>query len=373
MKDGRRVLDLGPPDRRYSPPVADKKSLAYAIGGAIAFAMVIVAGFTLFKDGPEPAPSPIPHRDIVGTEHKRYSQFNEEIVVRDFFQDEKGGFFLDVDCAWPIKTNTTFFLERHLAWSGIAIDANSSYAADWERLRPRSAFRNYLVTDHSGSLDKFYAADALGSVHKGRVFNDQIIVGTEIEVPSTTLNDLLEREGVERIDFLSMDIEESEPEALAGFDIQRYKPRLICIEASPSIREAILQYFSANGYERIEKYLEHDRINWYFKPLDEGQCATRAQSPWVAHWRPTALFRNGSLLELEPFVSTSGDFVALASVLTDTADVRHEDSRLAGNIGTEIPGVAGRRGQHRSIGDLVHVGDPLLLRLDGGLDGRESF
>jgi FkbM family methyltransferase len=253
--------------------------MGWLIGGAFVVVAIVFASSRFVETSPEsglvptPAPAPptakpAPTRDIVGTEHKRYSQFNEEIIVRDFFQDQKNGFFLDIGCAWPIKASTTFFLERHLGWSGIAVDANDIYEPDWVRLRPRSKFLTYLISDHSGSMDTFYAAEALGSIIKNRPFKDLVIVGTEIQVPSITLNDLLEEQGVESIDFLSMDIEESEPAALAGFDIKRYQPKLICIEASPSIRTWILEYFSDNDYERIDRYLEYDTVNWYFKPID---------------------------------------------------------------------------------------------------------
>ena len=84
-------------------------------------------------------------------------------------------------------------------------------------------------------------------------------------VPAITLDDLLEQNGVEKIDFLSMDIEGHEPAALAGFDIERFAPELVCIEASGD-KEAILAYFAEHGYERIDRYLEFDVMNWYFKP-----------------------------------------------------------------------------------------------------------
>ena len=102
------------------------------------------------------------------------------------------------------------------------------------------------------------------------MFRGQTIKGREVEVPSITLNDLLEKNGVSEIDFLSMDIEGSEPGALAGFDIGRFKPELVCIEAGISTRDQILTYFTANGYERIDAYLPYDKVNWYFKPKDSG-------------------------------------------------------------------------------------------------------
>jgi hypothetical protein len=63
-----------------------------------------------------------------------------------------------------------------------------------------------------------------------------------------------------------MDIEGSEPTALAGFDIERFRPELVVIEAAPDNRAAIAAYFAAHGYERIDAYLEHDAFNWYFRP-----------------------------------------------------------------------------------------------------------
>ena len=40
----------------------------------------------------------------------------------------------------------------------------------------------------------------------------------------------------------------------------------MCIEAHDSVQDAIAKYFAAHGYERIEEYLEHDNVNWYYRP-----------------------------------------------------------------------------------------------------------
>jgi hypothetical protein len=57
-------------------------------------------------------------------------------------------------------------------------------------------------------------------------------------------HDLLEQVDDPRIDFATMDIELAEPKALAGFDIVRYRPRLVCVEAHPEIRQQLLNYFA---------------------------------------------------------------------------------------------------------------------------------
>jgi FkbM family methyltransferase len=215
-------------------------------------------------------------RDIIGTEKKKYSQFDEELVIRDFFQDRRGGFFVDVGASQPVANSTTYYLEKHLGWKGIAIDALVDYQAAWVVERPNSEYLVRLVTDHSGTQDAFYRSmhRELSSVVKDRVFDGQQLDAEAVEVESTTLDKVLDDRKIQKIDFLSMDIEESEPPALAGFDIERFRPELVCIEASPSIQQALLDYFTKHGYERIDRYLEADSVNWYFQPRDGSKERT---------------------------------------------------------------------------------------------------
>ena len=208
--------------------------------------------------------------DILTRGTKLYSQHDEELIVRHFFDDQRDGVFVDVGC-WDWKEgSTTLYLEERLGWSGLGIDAQNQVREGYEKNRPRTTFLNYIVTDHSGTMEKLYIADQISSINEKHVElfpGAQWYAAEPTLVPAITLNDLLQQQKVERIDFLSMDIEGAEPKALAGFDIQKYKPRLVCIESSPEIRDAIMAYFTSRGYERIDAYLQYDAVNWYFKPV----------------------------------------------------------------------------------------------------------
>ena len=72
-----------------------------------------------------------------------------------------------------------------------------------------------------------------------------------------------------------MDIELSEPKALAGFDIKRYKPSLVCVESHPEVRQQIIDYFVQHGYTIVAKYFRADATNLYFTPMstDSGEAA----------------------------------------------------------------------------------------------------
>ncbi len=211
----------------------------------------------------------------------RYSKRGEELIIRDWFDDRRGGFFLDVGASHHRINSNTYYLEKHLGWRGIAVDALADYEPGYLEHRPATRYFTFFVSDRSDERALFF-------VHR---INKRLSTGVqqlaqsweeeqsgaatpegrshqEIEVPTITLNDLLDHAGVTGIDLLSMDIEMWEPQALAGFDVERFSPQLVCIEAHPAVRDAIAAYFASHGYERIEEYLAYDSGNWYFTPRE---------------------------------------------------------------------------------------------------------
>jgi FkbM family methyltransferase len=198
----------------------------------------------------------------------RNSRNAEEWVVRDYFQDKQGGVFLDVGAADAREWNNTYFLENTLGWSGLAIDAQPAFAPGYAQLRPRTRFFPLFVSDASDADETFYVPTngPLGAT-SDRASAEADEGPVEVRsVRTITLNDLLERERIARLDFVSMDIELSEPRALAGFDIERYRPALVCIEAHPEVRQQLIDYFHRHHYVVVGKYLGVDAQNLYFMP-----------------------------------------------------------------------------------------------------------
>jgi FkbM family methyltransferase len=174
-----------------------------------------------------------------------------------------------VGCWHPINASNTYYLENNLGWSGVGIDALQEMAPRWKRLRPHSRFLNYIVTDKAGALEPFYRVDLtdISSTEKpeaGPAGNP--IASKSVMVPTITLTRALEENGLTRIDFMSIDIEGAELRALAGFDIERFRPLLVCVESKVKNREQLMAYFKQHRYHRIDKYLKYDQTNWYFTP-----------------------------------------------------------------------------------------------------------
>jgi FkbM family methyltransferase len=230
-----------------------------------ALLLVVTATWASGEDAPAERRHPLWPTWDLSPHEKRYSQFNEELIVRHFFGDERGGVFVDVGCSHWKKHSTTYFLEAHLGWSGVGIDALPKLAAGYERNRPHTRFLNYIVTDHSGGVETLYVGGPVSSTAEGHV--EQWVAENPrepIEVPAITLDDALDQAGIAHIDFLSMDIEGGEAKALAGFDIARFRPRLVGIEVTETNEAAVSGYFEQHGYTLLERYRPYDLLNRYY-------------------------------------------------------------------------------------------------------------
>jgi FkbM family methyltransferase len=198
----------------------------------------------------------------------RYSEHGEEWLIRDFFKDQREGVFLDVGSYDYKHFSNTYYLEQALGWSGVAIDAQNEFAADYEKYRPRTRFVSFFVSDRSDAVETFFVPDHNRLVaSSSKEFSDRYDTsGKERKVQTITLNDLLTQMGVTRIDFMTMDIELAEPKALAGFDIDRFRPRLVCVEGHPEVRQQLLDYFADHNYRVVGRFLRADPANLWFAP-----------------------------------------------------------------------------------------------------------
>jgi FkbM family methyltransferase len=195
------------------------------------------------------------------------SRYGEEWMVRDFFRDERGGVFVDVGANHYKRDSNTYYLETQLGWSGVAIEPQIKFAADYAAQRPRTTFVPLFVSDTSNSKATLYvpANDLLASADRKAAEQEGGDI-VPVVTNTTTLDDVLDRSGITRVDFMSIDIELHEPQALKGFAIDRFRPRLVCIEAHPPVRQEILDYFSAHGYVVVGRYLRADSENLWFAP-----------------------------------------------------------------------------------------------------------
>lgn len=230
----------------------------------------LIWGYSVMRAHSVPSPEAVGFKAAYGP--SRNSRHGEEWFIRDFFGDKRGGTFVDVGANHYRDESNTYYLETELGWEGIAVEPLVEFRADYVAHRPRTRFRPFFVSDVSNEQARMYVLQGNSLVSSGEsAFTSRHGPNVQaLDVPTITLSDLLDHEGVSRVDFLNMDIELWEPKALAGFDIERFKPALVCIEAHPEVRQQLLDYFARHGYVLDGRYLRADIWNLYFRPLSAG-------------------------------------------------------------------------------------------------------
>jgi FkbM family methyltransferase len=204
-----------------------------------------------------------------------YSQFYEDYILAYVFQDYKTGCYVDVGANDPNKDNVTrYFYER--GWHGVNIEPNAEEFEKIVRARPRDSNYNVGISNVEATLT-FYQApgtwDGLSTFDKAdadfqsRKFG---IVFKELSVPVTTLDRILEKANLPEIDFISIDVEGFEKRVIEGIDLQRYKPSVLCIEATePTTDKPAYQAWESLLIQNNYVFAMFDGLNRYYVHKDQ--------------------------------------------------------------------------------------------------------
>jgi len=161
-----------------------------------------------------------------------YSFGTIDILVNYFFKNKHDGFYVDVGCQNPISNNNTYLLYKNKNWNGMNIDLDQKNIDLFNLVRKRDL--NIKAAVSSGNFKKkiyfYHSKSAINTLEK-KISNFQNAkVKKIIDVDTVTLNQLLFKNNIKKIDFLSVDVEGHEINVLNGFNIKKYSPQLVVIE-----------------------------------------------------------------------------------------------------------------------------------------------
>lgn len=196
----------------------------------------------------------------------------EDVRLRRVFGERAGGFFIDVGAGHPSFHSFTYTLYRQ-GWRGVNIEPIPAFFALIERERPEDVNLRAVLGRRAGGSATFYEVPAQrgSSTMRADVAEQLRAEGMEVleyEVPVRTLADICEEHAGDRtIDLLKVDVEGAEAEVLGGADWERFRPRLVVVEANePEAWETALL---DHGY----RFAAFDGVNnWYVERDDE---------PWI--------------------------------------------------------------------------------------------
>ncbi|UCG17704.1 MAG: FkbM family methyltransferase [Phycisphaerales bacterium] len=229
---------------------------------------------------------------MIGGRPRYYSQAGEDFLLWKLFKFRPSGFYVDVGAFDGVHLSNSYSFEL-AGWQGICIEANPDMLERCKVARPRSTCLGCacVATDQIepvefwceplGLLSSLHpdAADVSARYEKrGLTFE-----GFErIRVPAMTLDTILDEQLPEGtpLDFVSIDVEGTELDVLRGFDLKRYRPRVVVIEANTEERRQALCQHLVDENDYIEaRRLE---VNLFF--ARDRRDAERLRRIRVACW-----------------------------------------------------------------------------------------
>jgi len=152
---------------------------------------------------------------------------DETSLVREFFGSARG-IFVEVGANDPVKGSQTFHLEQR-GWSGILVEPLVECVEQLRRTRSATVFAVAAgaPADEGKNLPLLVAG---GLSTLGSRIKEGVIPQERRLVPIRTLNSMLQEARIDKIDFLSIDVEGAEISVLDGIDLPRFSPKLVFIE-----------------------------------------------------------------------------------------------------------------------------------------------
>jgi len=193
---------------------------------------------------------------------KTYSQFEEDLFIKNYFKDKKNGFFVDIGCHHPFKGNNTYLLYKS-GWSGINIDLNKLSIDLFNVARPKDINICTAISDKEGEIEYYLPNNnplsseitidkKFSNILKSHHGNQYKSYKTK----SVTWK-LIEEKYVnyhEKIDFFKIDIEGSDLKVLKSINLKNLKIGLLMVEASHldvQNRDEIIYYLKSNNYKIV--------------------------------------------------------------------------------------------------------------------------
>jgi FkbM family methyltransferase len=193
----------------------------------------------------------------------------DQFVYENFFKNHKEGVYVDIGAHNGVKFSNTLFFEKELGWKGICIEPIPEVFAELQKNRSavciQGCVSNQAGTSRflrikgpsemlSGLVDKY------DSKHLERIDRSLSRKGSKesFDVTCYLFNDLMEKNGIDHIDFLSLDVEGGEYDILSTIDFSKIQIGVIAVENNyndPRFETLLRQH----GFE-LAKKLEQDMI-----------------------------------------------------------------------------------------------------------------
>lgn len=181
------------------------------------------------------------------------------------YLDFDGGVFVEAGANDGFRQSNTYYLERFRGWHGLLVEPIPDLYRQCLRERPGSVVRNCALVADEAAMPRVtlrYADLGSTALETHDYPFEEVNFGWDttykVEVRARTLSFLLDGCAISAIDFLSLDIEGFEIEALKGLDLARHRPAFVLVEYWTEARLAQICSILGDGYALVERVTDHD-------------------------------------------------------------------------------------------------------------------
>jgi FkbM family methyltransferase len=161
-----------------------------------------------------------------------YSQSGEDLILSTILNYVKKGFYVDVGANNPYKqSNSCLFYKKK--WSGINIDALPGCMKNFNKHRKRDINLEVAIANNKEELIYYNFENTFYNTFDDSML-DQIkkqtkLVSTTKIIPQK-LSQIFDNHKINKIDFLSVDVEGLDLEVLQSNNWRKYRPKVIVVE-----------------------------------------------------------------------------------------------------------------------------------------------
>lgn len=216
-----------------------------------------------------------------------YGQFGEDRILADIFRQEGAKACVDVGANDGVTGSVSLYFER-IGWRCVLVEPNPDLCARLQRERSSFLFKGAASkTRGTTTLMLAEGADlshAVSSVEPGAGagIRRQGLSIREVTVVTAPLDDILQEAGLApgEIGFVSIDVEGHEAAVIDGFDLARWRPRILIIEDnSILLGNGLRETLGRKGYIRFRRTGVND---WYAASDDIAIVGRQAERAYRA-------------------------------------------------------------------------------------------
>lgn len=189
--------------------------------------------------------------------HSSHETGQDKWVIESL-KGKRNGFFIDLGASDGKSSNNTLTLEESYGWNGILIEGNEKSFRKLVSNRPTQICLNEIIAESEREVnwrsnDEFVTRSGIENTLPNDNQNKSWRVGEVIQRKSKTLGQILDTYSAPKtIDYLAIDIEGGEVNALVNFPFDRYQVNLLSIEVMYKNFDAIEEIMAKNGYTQVE-------------------------------------------------------------------------------------------------------------------------